>query len=256
MNNLQIFNSSEFGAIRTVNENDKILFCGSDIAKCLGYTNSNKALSDHCREDGVTFRYLTDALGREQQTKFIDEGNLYRLIAHSKLPAAEKFEKWVFDEVLPSIRKTGGYVADSDIFIHTYLVHADEATKALFKTTLEAVQSLNKKIESDKPKVTFADAVTASQTDILIGELAKILCQNGVADMGEKRFFDWLRKHGYLISRKGTDYNMPTQRSMEMKLFRIKETVISCPDGHTTISKTTKVTGKGQQYFINKFLKA
>lgn len=253
MNELQIFNSNEFGKIRTFEENGKAFFCGSDVAKALGYDQPHKAIKQHCKADGGITHTVTDNLGRKQQAKFIDEGNLYRLIAHSKLPTAEKFEHWVFDEVLPTIRKTGGYVSNDDAFISTYLPFADDQTKMLFKSTLQTVRQLNDKIEADRPKVLFADAVTASKTDILIGELAKIIRQNG-CDIGEKRLFKWLREHGYLISRKGTDYNAPTQRSVDMGLFRVKETAITHSDGHTTISKTTKVTGKGQSYFINKFL--
>lgn len=253
MNELQIFNSNEFGKIRTFEENGKAFFCGSDVAKALGYDQPHKAIKQHCKADGGITHTVTDNLGRKQQAKFIDEGNLYRLIAHSKLPTAEKFEHWVFDEVLPTIRKTGGYISNDDAFISTYLPFADDQTKMLFKSTLQTVRKLNDKIEADRPKVLFADAVTASKTDILIGELAKIIRQNG-CDIGEKRLFKWLREHGYLISRKGTDYNAPTQRSVDMGLFRVKETAITHSDGHTTISKTTKVTGKGQSYFINKFL--
>lgn len=253
MNELQIFNSNEFGKIRTFEENGKAFFCGSDVAKALGYDQPHKAIKQHCKADGGITHTVTDNLGRKQQAKFIDEGNLYRLIAHSKLPTAEKFEHWVFDEVLPTIRKTGGYISNDDAFISTYLPFADDQTKMLFKSTLQTVRQLNDKIEADRPKVLFADAVTASKTDILIGELAKIIRQNG-CDIGEKRLFKWLREHGYLISRKGTDYNAPTQRSVDMGLFRVKETAITHSDGHTTISKTTKVTGKGQSYFINKFL--
>lgn len=201
MNELQIFNSNEFGKIRTFEENGKAFFCGSDVAKALGYDQPHKAIKQHCKADGGITHTVTDNLGRKQQAKFIDEGNLYRLIAHSKLPTAEKFEHWVFDEVLPTIRKTGGYVSNDDAFISTYLPFADDQTKMLFKSTLQTVRQLNDKIEADRPKVLFADAVTASKTDILIGELAKIIRQNG-CDIGEKRLFKWLREHGYLISRK------------------------------------------------------
>lgn len=202
MNELQIFNSNEFGKIRTFEENGKAFFCGSDVAKALGYDQPHKAIKQHCKADGGITHTVTDNLGRKQQAKFIDEGNLYRLIAHSKLPTAEKFEHWVFDEVLPTIRKTGGYISNDDAFISTYLPFADDQTKMLFKSTLQTVRQLNDKIEADRPKVLFADAVTASKTDILIGELAKIIRQNG-CDIGEKRLFKWLREHGYLISRKG-----------------------------------------------------
>ena len=184
---------------------------------------------------------------------FIPEGDVYRLIVHSKLPTAERFERWVFDEVLPTIRKTGGYVADEETFIETYLPYADEATRTLFRSTLTTIRNLNAKIEADKPKVLFADSIAASKTSILIGELAKILKQNGV-DMGQNRLFQWMRDNGYLIKRRGTDYNMPTQRAMEMRLFEIKETAITHSDGHVTVNNTPKVSGRGQAYFVNQFL--
>lgn len=253
MNEIQIFKNSQFGAMRTVQENGKTYFCGTDVAKALGYKDTVNAIRQHCKNDGVVFHHLIDRIGRQQQAKFISEGNVYRLITHSKLPEAEKFEKWVFDEVLPTIHRTGGYVNNDDSFINTYLPFADDSTKLLFKGTLETVRNLNAQIDKDRPKVVFADAVTSSKTSILIGELAKLIKQNGV-QIGEKRLFAWLRDNGYLIRRKGTDYNAPTQKSMEMKLFEVKETAITHADGHTTINKTTKVTGKGQQYFINKFL--
>lgn len=250
MNKLQIFNNTEFGNIRTVKDGDRALFCGSDIAKALGYAVPRKALYDHCK--GVLKRNTLTA-GGQQEMSFIPEGDVYRLIVHSKLPTAERFERWVFDEVLPTIRKTGGYVADEETFIETYLPYADEATRTLFRSTLTTIRNLNAKIEADKPKVLFADSIAASKTSILIGELAKILKQNGV-DMGQNRLFQWMRDNGYLIKRRGTDYNMPTQRAMEMRLFEIKEPAITHSDGHVTVNKTPKVSGRGQAYFVNQFL--
>ncbi|MEG2287811.1 MAG: phage antirepressor KilAC domain-containing protein, partial [Ruthenibacterium sp.] len=152
-----------------------------------------------------------------------------------------------------TIRKTGGYVCNDDLFINTYLPHADPQSKELFRATLGTIRNLNSKIEQDKPKVLFADAVATARTSILVGELAKILNQNGVG-FGQNRLFTWMRENGYLIRRNGTDYNMPTQRAMELGLFEIKETVIAHADGHTSTSKTPKITGKGQQYFVSKLL--
>ena len=255
MNDLQIFKNSEFGQVRTfTEENGSITFCGADAAKALGYENTRKAIIDHCKEDGVTIRATIDSMGRTQQAKFISEGNLYRLIAGSRLPDAEKFESWIFDEVIPSVRKTGGYVNNDELFINTYFANIDEGAKAVFRQTLKTLRAANTQIEQDRPKVTFANAVTASKTSILVGELAKILKQNGI-DTGERRLFDWMRKHGYLIRRSGTDYNAPTQRSMEMGLFEVKESTIHHNDGSVTVTRTTKVTGKGQQYFTNLFLR-
>ena len=186
---------------------------------------------------------------------FLPEGDVYRLIAHSKLPAAEKFERWVFDEVLPTIRKHGAYMTPEQI--ENVLTNPDTIIQLAqnLKAEQEKRRQLECKVEEDKPKVLFADAVATSKTSILIGELAKILKQNGV-DMGQNRLFHWMRQNGYLIRRQGTDYNMPTQKSMEMKLFEIKETSITHADGHVSVSKTPKITGRGQQFFIKLFLEA
>ena len=237
----QIFNNPEFGELRTIEEGDKIYFVASDAAKMLGYKRPADAVTAHCK-GSVKRRLPTN--GGTQEMKVIPEGDLYRLIANSELPSAERFESWVFDEVLPAIRKTGGY-------------HVPQSPEEQMAQGLLAAQKLlaekDKRIEEMRPKEIFADAVSVSKTDILIGDLAKLIKQNG-HDIGQKRLFAWLREKGYLIKRKGLDWNMPTQKAMEMKLFRVKETVVTHSDGHTTVSKTTKVTGKGQVYFVNKFL--
>lgn len=252
MKELQIFENKEFGTVRTVQINDEPYFVGKDVAEALGYVDVNKAVAMHVEDEDKLNDKTSSSLG-QRGGWLINESGLYSLILSSKLPEAKKFKRWVTNEILPSLRKTGGYVSNEDMFINTYLPFADDQTKLLFKSTLETVKSLNEKIETDKPKVLFAEAVTTAQTDILIGELAKIIRQNGY-EIGEKRLFKWLRENNYLISRQGTDYNAPTQKSIEMGLFRVKETAITHSDGHVTISKTTKVTGKGQSYFINKFL--
>lgn len=244
---LQIFKNEQFGEVRTIEEDGKILFCGSDCAKALGYSRANDAISQHCRYT-VKHRIPTKQ-GNIADISFIPEGDLYRLITHSKLPAAEKFESWVFDEVLPSIRKHGMYATDELLNDPDLLISVAQE----LKKEKELRRELQEKVEQDKPKTLFADAVSASSTSILIGELAKILKGNGY-NTGEKRLFAKLREEGYLIKRKGTDYNMPTQKSMELGLFEVKETAITHADGHVTVNKTTKVTGKGQQYFIDKFL--
>ena len=253
MSEIQIFKNSEFGIVRTIEENGKVIFCGTDIASALGYTNSQKAIKDHCREDGVTFRSVIDNIGRTQQAKFIDEGNLYRLITHSKLPSAQRFEQWVFDEVLPSINKHGAYITTQKI--EEIMNDPDSWIKVLtaLKDERAEKERLQIKAKEDKPKVVFANAVAVSDGTILIGELAKILKGNGL-DIGQNRLFERLRQDGFLIKRRGTDYNAPTQMAMELGLFKVKETAITHSDGHVTISKTTKVTGKGQQYFINLYL--
>jgi anti-repressor protein len=252
MNELQIFSNQEFGQIRTVKINDKIYFIASDIAKALGYVNTSKAVKDHCR--WVTKCYIPHPQNPEKtlEVNVIPEGDIYRLISNSELPNAQKFESWIFDEVLPTINRHGAYLTPEKI--EEVLLNPDTIIQLATQLKQEREEKfrLEEKIKQDKPKVLFADSVAISDTAILIGELAKLLKQNGI-DIGEKRLFEWMRSNGYLINRKGTDYNMPTQRSMELGLFRIKETSITHSDGHVTISKTAKVTGKGQIYFINKF---
>lgn len=255
MKELQIFSNSEFGQVRTLEHEGKVLFMGADVAKILGYSNTHDALIRHCKEDGVVKHEVIDSVGRQQQAKFINEGNLYRLIVSSKLPTAEKFEKWVYDEVLPAIRKHGAYMTSETI----EKVLSDPDTIIKIATQLKEEQAkrmlLEVKVEEQKPKVLFADAVATSKTSILVGEMAKILKQNGI-DIGQNRLFTWLRENGYLIRRSGTDFNMPTQYSMDLGLFEIKETVVHKPDGSSKINKTPKITGKGSIYFMNKFVEA
>ena len=185
----------------------------------------------------------------------VNEAGLYSLVLGSRKPEAKAFKRWITHEVLPTIRRTGGYVNSAEAFIGHYLPHADESTRTMFRAQLKAIEELNAKIEADKPKVLFADAVSSSDTTILVGEMAKILKQNGV-DIGQKRFFEWLRQNGYLIKRKGSEWNMPTQRSMELGLFEIKESTHLDGNGCNITTKTPKITGKGQQYFIGEFLHA
>ena len=250
MNKLQIFKNADFGEVRTIEENGTVLFCGNDVAKALGYAVPRKALFDHCK--GVLKRNtLTD--GGKQEMSFIPESDLYRLAFSSKLPAAEKFTDWVTKEILPTIRKHGAYMTPDTL--DRIISSPEFGIKLLTALQEERTQraKLESKVEADAPKVLFADAVSASSTSILVGELAKLLKQNGV-DIGQQRLFRWLRENGYLIRRNGSDFNMPTQKSMELGLFTVKETAITHSDGAVSVSKTTKVTGKGQQYFIQKFL--
>lgn len=185
---------------------------------------------------------------------YISEPQLYDFMFEVHTDKVKPFKKWVTSEVLPSIRKNGGYIAGQEILTDDELLEkAVLVARRKIKERDAIIEKQREKIEHDKPKTVFADAVATAKTSILIGELAKVLKQNGV-DTGEKRLFEWLRNNGYLIRRKGTDYNAPTQKSMEMGLFEVKETAITHADGHVTVSKTTKVTGKGQNYFVNKFL--
>lgn len=249
MNELQIFKNEEFGEIRTVQLNNETYFVGKDVAEALKYNEPHKAIQRHVEEDDRTKHPVTDSSGRDQEAWIITESGLYALIFGSKLESAKRFKHWVTSEVLPSIRKHGVYAVDE------LLENPDMAIKAF--TALKEEREKNKLLQADndrmKPKEIFADAVATSHTTILIGDLAKILKQNGV-EIGQKRLFAWLRDNGYLIKRNGTDYNMPTQKAMERGLFEIKESTVNNPDGSVRINRTTKVTGKGQQYFINKFL--
>lgn len=252
MTNLKTFNNPEFGSIRTTEINGEPWFVGKDVAEILGYSDLNKAISMHVDDEDKKLNDKTSPSFGQRGATLINESGLYSLILSSKLPNAKKFKRWVTSEVLPTIRKTGGYVSDEDLFVNTYLPNADESTKQMFGATLKELRKLNEKVEADKPKVLFADAVTTAKTSILIGDLAKLLKQNGI-ETGQKRLFDWLRTNGYLI-KGGSSKNMPTQKGMELGLFEVKETTINNPDGSIRVTKTTKVTGKGQAYFINRFL--
>ena len=249
MKNVQIFKNAEFGEIRTLVEHEQVLFCASDVAKALGYARPNDAVNQHCR---ATVKRRTPISGKIQDINFIPEGDVYRLIIRSKLPAAEKFERWVFDEVLPTIRKHGAYMTDDAL--HKAITEPDFLIRLAteLKQEKEARQQAEQQIEADRPKVLFAGAVSASHTSILIGDLAKLLKQNGY-ETGQKRLFQQLRDEGYLI-KSGSSKNMPTQKAMEMGLFEVKETAFNNPDGTIRVTKTTKVTGKGQVYFINLYL--
>lgn len=251
-NKLEMFRNEEFGELTILEKDGKQYFGATEVAKSLGYNNPHDAIQRHCKEDGVVKHEVIDNMGRMQSKNFITEGNLYRLITHSKLPNAAKFETWIFDDVLPVIRKTGGYVASEQLFVDMYLPFADDVTKQLFSSTLKTIKEQNKLIGEMKPKAIFADAVDTAHTSILIGDLAKLINQNGI-NIGQNRLFKWLRENNYLI-KKGERKNMPTQQSMDRGLFEVKERTINDPNGVTRITKTTKVTGKGQIYFINKFL--
>lgn len=249
MNELKIFEDAEFGQVRTVTIDNEPWFVGKDVAEALGYSDTNKAVTMHVEEEDKKLNDKSSSSFGQRGATLINESGLYALIFGSKLESAKRFKHWVTSEVLPAIRKHGAYAVDE------LLDNPDMAIKAF--TALKEEREKNRALQADnarmKPKEIFADAVATSKQSILIGELAKLLKQNGY-ETGEKRLFTYLRDNGYLIKRKGTDYNAPTQRSMEMGLFEVKETAVAHSDGHTTINKTTKVTGKGQQYFINKFL--
>lgn len=250
---LQIFNNEEFGEVRTITKDDEPMFCLADVCKALELEQVSRVKA-RLKTDGVTTSKVIDRLGREQEATFINESNLYKTIFQSRKESAERFTEWVTGEVLPSIRKNGGYIAgqetlsDEELMAKALLVANNKIAERD-----KIIEQKQARIEQMKPKEIFADAVSASHTSILVGDLAKLICQNGY-QIGQKRLFDWLRANGYLI-KTGSSYNMPQQRFVEQGLFEIKESNLVNPDGSVRITKTTKVAGKGQVYFVNKFLK-
>ncbi|HFZ9545946.1 TPA: phage antirepressor [Streptococcus agalactiae] len=246
--------------VRTVTIDNEPYFVGRDVAEILGYTNSKDALKNHVDSDDKQILQRSQNATLEIPNRgltIINESGVYNLIfAAAKQSAnpeikekAQKFKRWVTSEVLPTIRKHGMYATDELLDNPDFAI----ATLQKLKEEREAKKLLEAQIEADRPKVLFADAVSASKSSCLIGELAKILKQNGI-NIGQNKLFQWLRANGYLISRRGESWNQPTQKSMQLGLFELKKTAINHSDGHTTTNVTPKVTGKGQQYFINKFL--
>lgn len=247
MNDLKIFENKEFGEIRTAVVDNEPMFCLADVCKALEIGNASQ-MKTRLKEDGVITNEVIDSLGRKQTAIFVNESNLYKVIFQSRKDSAERFTDWVTGEVLPSIRKNGGYIAGQETMTD------EELMARALQVAQNKIQERDKQIETMKPKAIFADAVAASHTSILVGELAKILKQNGV-NIGQNRLYEWLRENGYLIrGNKRTDRNAPTQRSMDMGLFEVKISTVVNSDGSVRETRTTKVTGKGQQYFINKFL--
>lgn len=251
MNELQTFNFEEL-PLRTMNIDGEPYFVGKDVAEVLGYKRTADAIREHVEsEDKGVGKIQTP--GGMQNVTIINESGLYSLIFSSKLESAKRFKRWVTSEVLPSIRKHGVYATDN--VIENTLNNPDYIINILteYKKEKEHNLTLEKQVKENKPKVLFADSVAGSDNSILVGELAKLLKQNGV-DVGQNRLFKWLRNNGYLIKKSGESYNLPTQKSMDLEILDIKKRVINNPDGSSKITRTPKVTGKGQQYFINKFL--
>ncbi|MGX0298301.1 anti-repressor protein [Staphylococcus hominis] len=253
MNELQTFNFEEL-PVRTVTVENEPYFVGSDVAKILGYLKPANAIANHVDDEDKTTT-LIQGTGSNYKSKavIINESGLYNLIFSSKLESAKRFKRWVTSEVLPAIRKHGLYATDN--VIESTLNNPDYIINILteYKKEKEHNLVLEQQVKENKPKVLFADSVAGSDNSILVGELAKLLKQNGV-DIGQNRLFKWLRNNGYLIKKSGESYNLPTQRSMDLEILDIKKRVINNPDGSSKITRTPKVTGKGQQYFINKFL--
>lgn len=243
MNELQIFKSDEFGEIRTVTIENEPWFVGKDVAEALGYSNASKALMDHVDACDKLNNETLSSLG-QRGGWIINESGLYALIFGSKLESAKRFKRWVTAEVLPTIRKTGSYKP------------APQGKELLALAVLEAqktIEEKNKEIERMKPKEVFADAVAGSENSILIGDLAKLICQNGY-EIGQKRLFEWLRNNGFLM-KYGSSKNMPVQKYLERGIFEVKEGTVLSADSRSLSTLTTKVTGKGQQYFVNIFMK-
>lgn len=242
MNDLQIFNSNEFGQIRTINQNNELWFIASDICKALDLSNPTMAM-ERLDDDEKSKLNLGLSGGA---TNCVNEFGLYNLVLASRKQGAKDFKRWITHEVIPSIRKTGGYIVGQEQMSDSELM-----AKALL-VAQKQIEERNKQIEIMQPKAIFADAVSTSKTSILVGDLAKLICQNGY-QIGQKRLFEWLRDNGYLI-KSGSSYNMPMQRYVEQGLFEVKESNVQNPDGSVRITRTTKITGKGQVYFVNKFL--
>lgn len=252
MNNLKIFYNPEFGNIRVLTIKNESYFVGKDVAFLLGYSNTRDALRKHVDDEDKGVAKCDTPSGTQEMT-VINESGLYSLILSSKLPKAKQFKHWVTGEVLPAIRKHGGYLTQEKM--EEALLNPDVLIKLAtqLKSEREARKQAEQLIESQKPKVIFAEAVSTSKDGILVGMLAKLLHQNGVK-IGQNRLFQWLRDKGYLMKR-GVDKNMPTQRSKELGLFDVRERVVGNPDGSIRLTRTPVVTGKGQVYFINLFLR-
>lgn len=250
MNEMQVFHSGQFGEIRTVNKDGAPWFVAADVCRALELDKTWNALQRLDEDEKGTTSIST--LGGQQEMSIVNEPGLYALVLGSRKPEAKAFKRWITHEVLPSIRKHGAYATDDTI--DRIISNPDFGIKLLgeLKQEREARRALEEKAAQDAPKVLFAQSVESSKSEILIGELAKILKQSGVS-IGQNRLFELLRRDGYLISRKGADWNMPTQKSMELGVMRIKETCITHADGHTTVSKTPKITGKGQVIFVNRY---
>lgn len=247
MSNLKKFNNELF-QLEVKAENGESLFNVGSVARSLGITRIATSGNEVIRWERVN-KYLGESCPLVGTGDFISEPMVYKLAFKANNEVAEKFQDWLAMDVLPSLRKNGMYATDELLDNPDLLIAA--ATKLKEERALRLVAE--QQVTELKPKALFADAVATSHTSILVGELAKIIKQNGV-DIGANRLFHWLRANGFLIKRKGTDWNMPTQKSMELGLFEVKETAINRSDGSVSVSKTAKVTGKGQQYFINKFL--
>ena len=250
---LQLFSSERFGKLRATQIDCEVWFAATDVAKALGYRDANqitRALDDD--EKRWSEGTLSECTHSHLGIRLINESGLYRVLMRSQRPEAIPFQRWLAHEVVPEIRRNGGYIAtstedsDADIMARALLI----AQKTIDRKN-ELIALHEATIEDMKPKALFADAVADSDGTCLIGELAKMMCQNGL-EIGQNRLFKLLQRDGY-FGKSGSNRNVPTQRSMDMKLFRIKETAVTHSDGRVTINRTPKVTGKGQAYFIGRY---
>lgn len=247
-NKLRVFENEQFGKIRVIEEAGALYFIAVDVCNALGIDKRQIRRLDE-DEKGVR---STHTPGGTQKMSVVTEPGLYALVLSSRKPEAKTFKRWIIHEVIPTIRKTGGYVNNDDLFVETYFSDANEEQKEMFRSTLKRIRTLNHKIEEDKPKVLLANAVSGSDNAISVADMAKILKQNGV-DIGQKRFYEWLREKGFLVKQAGISWNTPTQRGMNSGFFEIKEYAFVNGD-KTFITKTTRITGKGQQHFVKMFL--
>ena len=247
MNELQNFNFNG-NQLRTILIDNEPFFVGKDAAAAIGYSNTRKAIRDHVKGKYLREERIVTPSGMQNVT-VISEPGLYQLAGESKLPSAEPFQDWVYEEVLPTIRKHGAYMTDAK----AQDVISGNGLADLLLQAGNQIKQLELEKSQMKPKALFADSVSASENTILIRDLAKILKQNGI-DIGEKRLFTWLRDNGYLVKKIGSDYNSPTQRSMNLGILEFTENTHVHHSGKITVTKTPKVTGKGQIYFVNKFL--
>lgn len=251
MNDLKVFMYNEQTVRTLFDEKGELFFVGKDVAEILGYQRPDNAIRNHVDDEDKAMHQIS-ASGQMRNMLAINESGLYSLILSSKLPTAKQFKRWVTSEVLPNIRKHGTHMTSETI----EKVLADPDTIIQIATQLKEERAKRMQaevvIEQQKPQVLFAKAVETSETSILVGQLAKLLTQNGV-NIGQNRLFAWLRDNGYL-GKKGAHYNEPTQYAVERGWFEVVERTVPKPDGSVIVSRTTKVTGKGQVYFINKLL--
>lgn len=248
---MTLFTNAELGNVRVLEIDGEPYFVGKDVAVALGYKDSSDAIKKHVDNEDKLSRRFADS-GQNREMYIINESGLYSLILSSKLPSAKAFKRWITAEVLPVIRKTGGYVNDTEQFVNYYFADCNEYGRKAITLMLDETKRMANQLKAQAPKVLFAEAVESSKTSIPVGDLAKLIKQNGV-DIGQNRLFSWLRMNDYLI-KSGDRRNMPTQKSMDLGLFEVKISTYYRPDGTVDITKTPKVTGKGQTYLINKFL--